>query len=38
MFTQELTSTNTVQALSVASEKGQYTIGQVLGIWAINCH
>lgn len=34
MFTQELTSTNTVQALSVTSEKGQYTLWQLLGSWA----
>ena len=34
MSTQELTSTNNVQALSVTSEKGQYTLWQILGIWA----
>ena len=33
MSTQELTSINNVQALSVPSEKGQYTIWQILGIW-----
>ena len=33
MSTQELTSTNNVQALSVTSEKGQYTLWQILGIW-----
>lgn len=34
MSTQELTSTNNVHALSVTSEKGQYTLLQILGIWA----
>ena len=34
MSTQEITSTNNVQALSLASEKGQYSIWQILGIWA----
>lgn len=34
MSTHELTSTNSAQALSVTSEKGQYTLWQILGIWA----
>ncbi len=34
MSTQELTSTNNVQAFSVTSEQGQYTIWQILAIWA----
>jgi hypothetical protein len=33
MSTQELTSTNNVQQLSISSEKDQYTIWQILGIW-----
>jgi CAAX protease family protein len=33
MSTQEITSTNSLQALSVNSEKAQYTLWQVLGIW-----
>lgn len=33
MSTQELTSINKYQDLSINSEKGQYTLGQILGIW-----
>jgi CAAX protease family protein len=33
MSTQEMTSTNNVQAFSVSDRKGQYTLWQVLGIW-----
>ena len=35
MSTQELTSTNNVQALSVTSEQDQYTLSQILGIWSL---
>jgi membrane protease YdiL (CAAX protease family) len=34
MSTQELTSTNNAGARSVSSEKGQYTVWQILAIWA----
>ena len=33
MSTQEITSTNRLQELSVTKEKGQYTLRQILGIW-----
>jgi uncharacterized protein len=33
MSTQELTSTNHAQQLSISSEKDQYTLRQILGIW-----
>jgi len=33
MSTQEMTSTNNLQKLSINSEKGQYTLWQVLGLW-----
>ncbi len=33
MATQEITATNNLQELSMNSEKGQYTLWQVLGIW-----
>ena len=35
MSTQELNSTNHVQALSTSAEKGQYSLGQMLLIWAV---
>lgn len=35
MSTQELTSTNKLQELSMSSEEGQYTLRQILGIWAL---
>jgi membrane protease YdiL (CAAX protease family) len=35
MSTQEITSTNKPQGLAKSSEKGQYTLGQILGIWAL---
>lgn len=33
MSMQETTSTNQLQKLSAKSEKGQYTLWQILGIW-----
>jgi uncharacterized protein len=33
MSTQELTSTSKLQELAISSEKGQYTLWQILGIW-----
>jgi len=33
MSTQEMTSTNNLQKLSINSEKGRYTLWQVLGLW-----
>jgi hypothetical protein len=33
MSTQEITSTNNLQQLSISSEKDQYTLRQILGIW-----
>jgi membrane protease YdiL (CAAX protease family) len=35
MSTQEITSTNNIRVLSINSEKGQYTLWQVLGIWLV---
>jgi hypothetical protein len=35
MSTQEITSTNKLQKLSMSYEKNQYTFWQILGIWAL---
>ena len=35
MSTQAITSTNKLQELSMSSERGQYTLWQILGIWAL---
>ncbi len=35
MSTRELTSTNNLQELAMNSEKNQYTLRQILGIWAL---
>jgi uncharacterized protein len=35
MSTQEITATNNLQAYSTNSEQDQYTLGQILGIWAL---
>jgi uncharacterized protein len=35
MSTQAITSTKNLQELSMSSERGQYTLWQILGIWAL---
>jgi hypothetical protein len=35
MSTQVITSTNQMKQLSMSHEKNQYTLGQILGIWAL---